>query len=87
MSKENKIKLKTRQGWRHQAKENELPYNFEELKPSLCPWRPSELMFGEVKLEKSKDQYTKEEFEQVTDDKVAEIKVESVIFTDGSTSR
>ena len=86
LDKESKIRLKTRQGWRHQVKENELPYDVEELKPPLAPWRLTKLRFDEVKLEKSKDQYTKEELKKVTDDKVAEIEAEAVIFTDGSTS-
>jgi len=69
LDKESKIMLKTRQGWRHQVKENELPYDVEELKPPLAPWRLTKLRFDEVKLEKSKDQYTKEELKKVTDDK------------------
>ena len=62
-----------------------LEYEVEELKPPLPPWRGTKFKFDEVKLERSKEQYTVEELRKKADEKVADITSEVVIFTDGST--
>ena len=86
LEKKASVRLQSRLGWRHQVlKEQPLEYEVEELKPPLPPWRVTKMHFEEVKLEKSKDQYTLEELKRRADERVKEITSEVVIFTDGST--
>lgn len=86
LEKDATVRLKSRRGWRH-AVQNEQPleYEVEELKPPLPPWRGTKFKFDEVKLERSKEQYTVEELRKKADEKVEDITSEVVIFTDGST--
>ena len=87
LEKKATVRLKSRLGWRHMVqREQPMEYKTEELKPPLPPpWRETNLRFAEVKLEKSKDQYSTEELRRRADERVNEITSEVVIFTDGST--
>ena len=68
LEKDATVRLKSRRGWRH-AVQNEQPleYEVEELKPPLPPWRGTKFKFDEVKLERSKEQYTVEELRKKAD--------------------
>jgi len=88
MEKDGPIRLKTRQGWREKIRKNgsTKKYKVEERKPPLEPWRKTELLFDMVPLTKPKDEYSKPELKTMTEEKLAKMEAEVMIWTDGSTS-
>ena len=86
--KKGNIRLKTRLGWREKTKpkETDKEYCIEEIKPPLEPWRRTNLKFDAVTLAKPKNEHSKEELKKKTDEKLAEMKADIMIWTDGSTN-
>ena len=88
MEEEKGVRLKTRQGWRESTKPNaaDKRYTLEELKPPLEPWMTINLQFDTVTLTKPKEQHSKEELKLKTDNKLAQMEADTIIWTDGSTN-
>ena len=88
MEKKATVKLKTRQGLRHATKDYPVKANFERAttRSFLPPWRGTKLKFDKVSLEKKKEEYSEDELRRRTEEKIEELEVEAILYTDGSTS-
>ena len=83
--KQAPVRLKTRLGWRHNAKSTEI---CREIKGNegICPWTVTNNICTEkVKLEKKKAEYTEEQLRAIATAKIESVVVNYRIFTDGST--
>ena len=88
MEKEVKCRLTTRKGWRHETKPRMEKYDCykERDKIRIPPWAKPNIEFEEVELERKKEDYTREELERITTEKINSIGADIEIYTDGSTS-
>ena len=88
MEKEAPVNLKSRKGLRHATKDYHQQANFarDTSRPFLPSWRSTTIKFDRVQLEKKKNEYSEAELKARTEEKIAELDAEAIIYTDGSTS-
>ena len=88
MEKEAPVSLKSRKGLRHATKDYPQQANFarDTSRPFLPSWRNTTIKFERVQLEKKKNEYDEDELKARTEEKIAELEAEAIIYTDGSTS-
>ena len=82
------VKLKYRKGLRHATQGYQRLANFARgMSRSFLPsWRTTTIKFDRVRLEKKKNEYSEAELRARTEEKIAELDAEAIIYTDGSTS-
>ena len=88
LEKEAPVKLKTRHGLRHATDKYPEKAQFARAETKACPspWRITKLRFDKFPLDKKKEEYTKEELTERTEEKIRMLDAKAILYTDGSTS-